>query len=493
MGKGIVKIRNALKLVLLGVLSALGAEFAGAQQSDSQVPALVAITHITVIDGTNAAPQADQTILIRGNKISAVGKSAKVKVPAGARVIDGRGKYLIPGLWDSHVHLGLTGESSLLLFIANGVTSVRDMAGDAAELKVWRQQIAAGARIGPRIKMAGPAVESEKFLQILPKVDQMLGLRLSAEILPTRIGISTPEDARQAVGRLADMAVDFVKFRTMASPEAYLALADEAKKRGLAFVGHEPEVVDLEAASSAGQRSIEHLPFMSLEKASEAQRGTAFRAFVHNGTWIDPTLVAAVGYRGTPNDKVMAVIEDKTNQLDPRRKYLSPSLLEFWRAQMVLKQVEDPMDWPALVQQGFADLSAMHKLGVRILAGSDTGAPLVYPGFSLHEELALLVDKGGLTAREALSDSTIEPARTLGLEKEIGTVEPGKLADLVLLNRDPLQDIRNTQQITAVIADGKVFDRAALDALLEKAASSAAQERKATQSQDHGESGGSRR
>lgn len=478
-------IRNALKIVLLGILSAPGAEFAGAQQPDSQVQALVAITRVTVIGGANATAQRDQTVLIRGNRISAVGKSTKVKVPAEARVIDGRGKYLIPGLWDSHVHLGLTGESSLPLFIANGVTGVRDMAGNAAELRVWRQQIAAGALTGPRIKMAGPAVESEKFLQILPKVDQMLSLRLSAEILPTRIGISTPDEARRAVDRLADMAVDFVKFRTMPSPEAYIALADEAKKCGLAFVGHEPEVVDLEAASSAGQRSIEHLPFMSLVKASEATRGAAFRAFVHNGTWIDPTLVAAVGFRGTPDDKVTAIVEDKTNRLEPRRKYLPPRLLEFWRAQIVIKQVEDPMDWPGLLQQGYADLSAMRKLGVRLVAGSDTGAPLVYPGFSLHEELALLVEKGGLTPREALRGSTIEPARMLGMEKEIGTVEPGKLADLVLLDRDPLQGIRNTQQISVVIADGKVFDRAALDALLEKAAASAAQGPKATQSQDH--------
>ncbi len=207
-----------------------------------------------------------------------------------ARVIDGRGKYLIQGLWDSHVHLSLTGKSSLPLFIANGVTGVRDMAGNTAELRDWQRQIAAGALIGPRIKMAGPAVESEKFLQILPKVDQMFNLHLTAEILPTRIGITTPDDARRAVDRLADLDVDLsVKIRTMPSAEAYLALANEAKKRGIAFAGHEPEVVDLETASNSGQRGLEHLPFMSLVKASEAKRSATFRAFVHNGTWIDPT------------------------------------------------------------------------------------------------------------------------------------------------------------------------------------------------------------
>jgi len=477
-------IRMAGKLFLLGSLFAWGATFAAAQQPLKPLP-LVAITRVTVIGGAGAAPQPDQTVLIRGNRIGAVGKRAKIKIPAGARVIDGRGKFLIPGLWDSHVHLGLTGASSLLLFIANGVTGVRDMAGNPSELNLWRRQIAAGTQIGPRIKMAGPALESDQFLQILPKVDEAFHLRLTPEILPTRIGISTPDDARRAVDQLAGMVVDFVKFRTMPSPEVYQALADEAKKRGLAFVGHDPEVVDLEAAANAGQRSIEHLPFLSLAKSSEPARAAVFHSFVRNGTWIDPTLVAAVGYRGTPDATVMAIVEDRANRLDPRRKYLSPGLLEFWRAQIVIKQAEDPMDWPALLQQGFADLSAMRNLSVRLVAGSDTGAPLVFPGFSLHEELALLVEKGGLTPGEALHAATLETARMLAIEKDIGTVEPGKLADLVLLDGDPLLDIHNTRRISAVLTDGRVLDRSALDALLERAAASAAQEPLASPPQHH--------
>src|SRR5262249_16243415 len=155
-------------------------------------------------------------------------------------------------------------------------------------------------------------------------------------ILQGRIGVKTPADARQAVDRIADQGLDFVKFRTMVSRDVYLALVDEAAKRKIPFVGHEPGVISLVEASNAGQGSVEHVPFMSLAKASDAARAATFVAFAHNNTWIDPTLVATVGYRGVPDRNVLSVVDDKSNSLDSRRKYLSPSLLEFWRAQITI-------------------------------------------------------------------------------------------------------------------------------------------------------------
>jgi imidazolonepropionase-like amidohydrolase len=306
----------------------------------------------------------------------------------------------------------------------------------------------------------------------------MFKLHLSDAILQGRIGVKTPEDVRQAVDRIADQGMDFVKFRTIASRETFLAMADEAARRKIWFVGHEPGVVNLAEASRAGQRSVEHLPFMSLANASGAARTATFLTFARNGTWVDPTLVAGVGYRSVPDETVMSIVDDKSNSIDPRRKYLPPSLLEFWRAQIVIKQVEDPQDWPALLRQGFTDVAEMLELGVPLVAGTDLGVPLVYPGFSLHDELAMFVEKCGFSPAQAIEAATLQPARLMGMEKELGAIQVGKLADLVLLDRDPLLNISNTKAIAAVVADGNLYDRAALDAMLQGVANSMDEETK---------------
>jgi imidazolonepropionase-like amidohydrolase len=466
-------------IVSLGALLLLsGSNFAAPQKPAEQRPTVIAVTHVTVISSSTSGRIADQTVLIRGNRIAAVGKSGATKLPLGVRIVDGRNKFLVPGFWDSHVHLSLAGESALQLFIANGVTGVRDMVGDPAMLRDWKDRIARGSLIGPRIKMAGFAIESADWLTVIPKVDQMFQLHLSDAILQGRIGVKTPEEARAAVDRIADEGMDFVKFRTMPSRETFLAMADEAARRKIWFVGHEPGVVNLAEASRAGQRSVEHLPFMSTANASDAARTATFVTFARNGTWVDPTLVAAVGYRGVPDRTVMSVVDDKSNSVDSRRKYVSPSLLEFWRAQIIIKQVEDPQDWPALLRQGFSDASEMLKLAVPIVAGTDVGAPLVYPGFSLHEELVMFVEKSGFSPLQAIEAATLQAAKLMGMERDLGTIQVGKLADLVLLDRDPLLDIANTKAIAAVLADGRYYDRAALDAMLQRVANSMDEETK---------------
>ncbi len=464
------------KSVLLAIAVFLAGLPLGAQKTPPAKASAIAITYVTLIDGTGAAAQPDMTVVVRGDRITEVRRSASKNVSRETILIDGRGKYLIPGLLDSHVHLDETGQYSLALFVANGVTTVRDMGGDFAKLQEWRKRIAEGTLVGPRIRTAGPILESERFLQILPKVDELLGVKLAARVLPGRIGVTTPDQARQAVERLAEMGVDFVKFRTVASREVFQAIAEESKKRGLAFTGHEAEMVNLAQASSAGQRSIEHLPLLSLARASDGARAAVFRTFAANGTWVDPTLVAAVGYRGIPDEKTLGVIGDKGNTIDPRRKYLTRDLLEFWRIQILAKQLEGPLDWQKLLQQGFADLRAMHTMGVKIVAGTDAAAPNVYPGFSLHEELEMLVKEGGFTPMEAIESATLEPARMMGLDKDLGTIAPGKLADLVLLDADPLRDVRNTRQVAAVVAGGKVFNREAVARMLNQVASAAASE-----------------
>src|SRR5262245_11987813 len=368
---------NFRLLSSLLVVSCFG--LASSAQQRVPVPGSVsslAILHVTVIDLFGGPPKVDQTVIVRGGQIVRIGKSGHLAVPSGAQRLEARGKYLLPGLWDAHVHLQNSGDYALALLIANGVTGVRDMAGDLKTVRDWRRQIVAGERIGPRIQISGPALESASFLDMLPKVDEMFGLHLSSEILPTRIGVRNPEEARNAVDRLVEMGADFVKFRTISSREIFIAISDETKKRGTSLSGHEPDAVSLSEASSSGLQSIEHLPFLSLERTSDAARIATFETFARNRTWIDPTLVAMIGYRGTPDEEVQKIIADKSNAFDSRRRYVSPKLLEFWRAQMVIKQVESPMDWSVLIKQAYQDLRAMRKAGVHFLSGTDLGAPL---------------------------------------------------------------------------------------------------------------------
>jgi hypothetical protein len=183
------------------------------------------------------------------------------------------------------------------------------------------------------------------------------------------------------------------------------------------------------------------------------------------GTWVTPTLVAGQRWRLTPDAALAAGIASTSGRLDPRQRLVSPRLRDFWRVQADLRQYEGPNDWAAQRRAELAQLRALHAAGVGLLAGTDLGVPLVFPGASLHEELALLVAEGGLSPLEALQTATRNPPYFFGLERELGTVERGKRADLVLLGADPLADIRHTTRIRAVVQGGRFLDRAALDAL----------------------------
>jgi hypothetical protein len=281
--------------------------------------------------------------------------------------------------------------------------------------------------------------------------------------------VDTPEDARRVVDSIAALGADFLKLRNAASREAFFALAAAARRRGLPLVGHPPQNVSPEEASDSGQRSFEHQFLPPLDGMTPEARMRLFRRFAENGTAFVPTLVASRGYRLLPDSLVLAVIADSTGVREPRRRYVSRELAEDWRVQIGMKQSERPRDWHAYHRSTLRDLREMHSAGVPLLAGTDAAAPLVFPGFSLHEELELLVSEGGLTPLQALRSATGTPAEFLQLQDSLGSIAPGKLADLVLLDANPLDDIRNTQRIRAVVANGRLLDRPALDSLLAQA------------------------
>jgi imidazolonepropionase-like amidohydrolase len=453
----------------LTVVALAGALSARAEDAPAKS---LAITGVTVIDATGAPARPDVTVIVTGDRITAVATAGEVRVPEGAQLLDGKGKYLIPGLWDMHVHT--VGPSYLPLYLANGVTGIRDMhAMDPGAIFGLRKQVQEGKQPGPRIVAAGPLVDGPK------------------PFVPGALVAANAEAGREAVRKLKKMGADFVKVYTKLPREAYLAIADEAKKQGLPFAGHVPESVSAAEASDLGQKSIEHLTGVelacsdreaelrreaaaALAKADNqaawellarigAQAGDSFsdrkaRAlyvrFVRNSTWQVPTLSVL---------RSLVSLDDPKFTADPRLKYMPPSLHSYWALKL---SPETAAGLKRASKRATRLVRAMHQAGVPFLAGTDTSNPYIFPGFSLHDELALLVSEGGFTPLEALQAATREPARFLGREKDLGTVEPGKLADLVLLDADPLADIHNTTKIAAVVADGRLLPRRELDRML---------------------------
>lgn len=426
---------------------------------------ILAFTHVTVIDGTSAEPKPDFTVVIDGHRIIEIGPHQRVRIPKGAQVINSSGKFLIPGLWDMHVHFGKAGEALFPALIANGVTSVREMGGDGERAVALRERVKAGSLLGPRIRAAGLIFESPRFIQI---VERITGESFAGK----RIGVATPDDARRAVEASVKMGADFLKIRTSASRASYLAIAAEAKRAGLPLVGHLPDGISAMEASDAGQRSIEH-GWVMLDKIPDDKLKEIAARLIKNNTHIVPTLVAGRGYRETPDAEALAIIDDKSGLRDPRRKYVPQSLADFWQKQIDMKKVESKVDWEAVKQNNLQIFRALRKAGVKMMTGTDLGAPLCYPGFGLHDELELLVSGIGLTPAEALQSATRIPAEFMGLGASLGTVEKGKLADLVLLDANPLSDITNTRKIAAVVLDGRLLTKAELQTMLDKMAAEA--------------------
>jgi imidazolonepropionase-like amidohydrolase len=389
-------------------------------------------------------------------------------------VVDATGKFLIPGLWDMHVHVMFgdwipgSKEVTLPLFVANGVTGIRDMGGDLDTLLAWRKEIAAGTLIGPRMVIAGPMLDGPKSR------------------FPSSVSITTPEEGRKAVDDLKAKGADFIKVQSFIPRDAYFAVVEEAKKQKMVLVGHVPDAIRASEASDAGQKSIEHFtgefegcstaedeflkgpkgPKRFLDTYSADKCARLIAQLARNHTWQVPTLVWERG-------QWLVDVIDYSH--DPQLKYAPQS----WQKKSwpdfthdIIKELDtDPVaDRRRFVQKELELTLAMHRAGVRFMAGTDTAAAVaVLPGSSLHTELEYFVE-AGLTPQEALRAATLAPAEFFGREKEMGSVEKNKIADLVLLDANPLADIRNTRKIWAVVLNGRLLTRADLDKMLEQVA-----------------------
>lgn len=433
----------------------------------------IVIKDVNIVDVEKGIVLANRHVTIQGNKISSISRGA---VPKADSIIDGKNQFLIPGLWDMHTHV-FNADLIFPLLIANGVTGIRGMAEDMNTVHTWRQQISAGTRTGPQIFAAGPLVDGPQ------------------PTWPNSVIVKTEGEAGQVVDSLrTKLRVDFVKVYSSLTPAVYRAIAAACRMKGIVFAGHVPNAVTVLEAGRAGQKTQEHL-YGFIEAASDSadhwyahQRGTikdsnfstrgARKAFLYRtynpknldkvleelkktDTWICPTLAVnrGIGYitdTSLLNDERMRYVGAFMRSFwnpynDARFKNLKPADFENFRKDYVLRM---------------AMIKKIYEAGIPLLAGTDFPNPHCYPGFSLHDEMALMVE-AGLSPAAALKTATYNPAAYFGIEKTAGTVAVGKEADLVLLAANPLQSISATKQINLVLLNGRVFSKQALETMKE--------------------------
>ncbi len=454
-----------------------------AQPAFARETADLLIRHATLVDVEHGQIIKEQALVTRGERILAVGDDAALAARWTARTgLDAHGRYVMPGLWDMHVHFGggpeLVGENQALLplYIAYGITTIRDCSGDLAEeVLAWRSQIAAGALLGPTLFSSGPKIEGIK------------------PIWKGTLETGSRTDVDAAIGKLKGLQVDFVKITdSTLDPQLFLYAVARARAAGLNVSGHIPMAITVRQALDAGLSSIEHIDYAFKAGAKheaeivadfaagridrgeadrrldadfdEATAMDAYRDLSRRRVFVTPTLNGS---------RILAFLDQDSHASDPYLAYIGPKLRKTydWRIQRAAKaDAQGIAQRHAHYQKLAAVLPLLQQAGVTILAGTDAGFlnSFNYPGIGLHDELALYA-QDGLTPAQALSAATRSGPQWFGILDRYGALSAGKMADIVVLERNPLADIRATREIHAVILRGRLYDRGALDALLETA------------------------
>jgi imidazolonepropionase-like amidohydrolase len=418
----------------------------------SAQPQVLALTAVNVVDVVAGRIVPDTTVVVTGDTITSVTQHGIP--PGGARVIDGRDKFLIPGLWDMHAHIEGNERAWLPLYVANGVTGIRDMGADLDFILEIRAATASGRTLGPRIIAAGPILDD------------------APGDWPFRMRVRNADEARATVQLLKRRGVDLIKVHNYTPREAFFAIVEEAQRQNLRVAGHVPLKVTIQEGVDAGMVSIEHLSedgrVWKACSGGAQYRPDACRPFfemlARRGVWQTPTLIALAELPviGTP---ASAISRDQL-------AYANKAFLEMHAGnqRLFVKQPEVLGIFKNLAVVGKVVTRDMAAAGVGILAGCDA----MIAGFCVHDELALMVSSG-MTPLAALQAATVNPARSLAREMTLGSVAAGRSADLVLLDANPLEDIANVRRIRAVVAAGRFLDRSALDQLLTQAKAAARQ------------------
>jgi len=423
-----------------------------------------AITDISVIDVEKGIALAGQTVLIVGERIDKMGAQTEINIPEGAQIINGHGLYLIPGFVDAHVHY-FDAPVFGRLMIANGVLLVRDMGMPNEYILKLRDELNRGEMLGPEMIATGAILDG--YPPLIPSIS---------------LGIQTPEQGRAVVRQQAEAGVDMIKVYNKLDKEVFLAILEEAHKVGLKVAAHLPESVYIEDAAAAGLSSSEH--FFGFEKVIAKLLGEPVKlSYAGMGSQADyfqrlsevnPTELQALYQRIRASGLTIcptiitfkATTEVKTFQTGsfPQREYISPSVLDLWKSQWAGQSNVPDYIWRNWAQM----VSGLNQAGVPLMVGTDLMLPGIIPGFSVHDEMAIW-QEAGIPAMDVLRSATLVPAQFMGLGDRLGSISEGKTASLVLLRANPLEDIRNTQQIEGVFMRGQYFSRQDIDRLLAEA------------------------
>lgn len=452
--------------------------------SQVQRSADMAIMNVNIVDVESGSIVPNMDVIVKADRIHDVAKSGTLEIDARIQV-DATGQYLIPGLWDMHAHPDdpemwrmnpdeASRDLLLPLFVLNGVTGIRDMAGSLKVVKEWKEKMANGSLLGPKIFAAGPLIDGPN-----PMWDGS-------------IGIPSAKAVMRKVDSLQEAGVDFLKIYSLLPDSIYYPLSEYASSIDFAFCGHVPQNVTNAKASRSGMKSLEHLLDIPLECSSEETKirnntidygalddrlsqyvyrnklivesydskkaKILYQELVKNDTWITPTI--SMWHKN-------AYFEEEVKKDQVNFKYLPKYMRKYWTPQhndhLRYRQPAFLEVKQLLVEHYKMIIKEMHEAGVKLLAGTDTGAnPLCWPGQGVHLELAML-EEAGLSPTEALKTATINPAIYLGITKDYGTIASGKFADMVLLSENPLESISNTQKIAGVIKSGQYYNKTRIE------------------------------
>ena len=464
----------------------------GCKSSGEYYKDAICIENISTIDPIDGLKE-NQTVVIKAGKIHKIEPSAELRLSSKNQIFNGDGKYLMPGLWDAHVHFAYKEElapSMFNLFLAYGITSVRDTGGKIEFVKKWKDKSLANPTEAPRVMIAGPLLDG------VPNVYDGSG----PDRPPLSVGLDSFDEVKNQIDELDSLGVDLLKAYEMLSPEQFELITKLSKEKGLRLTGHVPLSMDVITASNYGLNSMEHMRNLELSCASNADElldqrrellmlgssdpGGVLRSRIHkaqreiaiqnydekradavldvlakNATWQIPTLALNTGITERPF---------ATKEWQGTFKYLPSSIEEEWsKGVEAIRQVNATPFQQEYNNWMFNMVGKIHESRIDIMAGTDCPIFFLTPGRSLHQELALLV-KAGLSPLEAIKAATLNPAKYFELDNELGLIQENMWADLLILDANPLENINNSQRINSVIKQGMFYDRNALDQMLEQ-------------------------
>jgi imidazolonepropionase-like amidohydrolase len=400
------------------------------------------LMNINVID-VETGKIKTQNIHINNDRIVSISS----KTIANFKTYDMTGKYAIPGLWEMHSHLGHSKLSSVDLYLVNGVVGIRDMGGHYELEQTIRKMIELENRDSPKILYSSPILEGYNWLKFVSNnFKEPIGKR--------RIGIKDKDHAIHIIDSLANIEFDHIKVRYSQNIETYNAILEKAKLESIPIYSHHQfySFDDLKSSLNIGIKSLEHALMFQLDGKTSEERQLVYKLM--KNTVMSPTLLTSELNRM----KTYSELKNRLAKGDNRDKYLEPSLLDGWKRTHQQRFLEGVMNWKKTLNRHRSYLREMHEYGLTFVTGTDVAMNYIYPGWSVHEEMKLFVEIIEMTPLEALQAATINAAKLVNLVHDYGSLSENKMASLLVLDENPLQDISNTQKIHWVINNGNIYD-----------------------------------